>query len=96
MATVTKAVPAHDASVGTTTKLNMPVQQCDILHAVDGRTGRYYSIPIEKNAISALDLKKITSKLDVKHPAYQNEQGLRVYDAGFANTVVSESKITYM
>jgi citrate synthase len=68
----------------------------DVLHTVDGRTGLYYAIPISKNAINAAEFKKIKASKDQKHPAYQKEQGLRIYDPGFSNTTVSESKITYM
>ncbi|RYP69143.1 hypothetical protein DL771_006237 [Monosporascus sp. 5C6A] len=67
-----------------------------ILHTIDSRTGQYHAIPIRQNAINASDLKKITAPKDAEHPAYQNEQGIRVYDPGFTNTVVSESKITYI
>ncbi|KAJ8129390.1 hypothetical protein O1611_g4242 [Lasiodiplodia mahajangana] len=68
----------------------------DVLHVVDSRTGQYYGIKVRQNAINAVDLKAIKTPKDNEHPEYQNEQGIRVYDPGFSNTLVSESKITYM
>ncbi|KAI1171720.1 citrate synthase [Nemania sp. FL0916] len=68
----------------------------DVLHVIDGRTGQYQAVSIKKNAINANELKGFKAPKDVHHPEYQNEQGLRVYDPGFSNTVVSESKITYI
>ncbi|KAI0105028.1 citrate synthase [Nemania sp. FL0031] len=68
----------------------------DVLHVVDSRTGQYHGIKIRQNAINAADLKAVKAPKDNEHPEYQNEQGIRVYDPGFSNTVVSESKITYM
>ncbi|KAK9424303.1 putative Citrate synthase [Seiridium unicorne] len=68
----------------------------DLLHVIDSRTGQYHSVKIHHNAINAADLKAIKAPKDVKHPEYQNEAGIRVYDPGFSNTVVSESKITYI
>ncbi|KAK0628756.1 citrate synthase [Bombardia bombarda] len=66
------------------------------LHVVDSRTGQYHAIGIHHNAINASDFKAIKAPKDVAHPEYQNDQGIRVYDPGFSNTVVSESKITYI
>ncbi|OGM42234.1 citrate synthase [Aspergillus bombycis] len=66
------------------------------LHIIDGRTGAYYSIPIQNNAIKASDLKKVTAPEDEAYPANQTENGLRVYDPGYSNTAVSHSKITYI
>ncbi|KAI1121422.1 citrate synthase [Nemania abortiva] len=68
----------------------------DVLHVIDSRTGQYQAIAIKKNAISASELKGFKAPKDIHHPEYQNEQGLRIYDPGFSNTVVSESKITYI
>ncbi|GAP92992.2 putative citrate synthase [Rosellinia necatrix] len=68
----------------------------NVLHIIDSRTGQYQAIPIKKNAISANELKSFKAPEDVDHPEYQNEQGLRVLDPGFSNTVVSESRITYI
>lgn len=68
----------------------------DVLHVIDGRTGQYQAIPIKKNAISASEFKGFKAPKDPHHPEYQNEQGLRVFDPGYSNTTVSESKVTYM
>jgi len=68
----------------------------DILHIIDSRTRQHYTIDVNQNAINANDLKAIKTPKDYEHPEYQNEQGLRVYDPGYSNTLVSESKITYM
>ncbi|KAJ8119546.1 hypothetical protein ONZ43_g3524 [Nemania bipapillata] len=68
----------------------------DVLHVIDSRTGQYQAIPINKNAISATAFKGFKAPKDAHHPEYQNEQGLRVYDPGYSNTVVSESKVTYI
>ncbi|KAK3693107.1 citrate synthase-like protein [Podospora appendiculata] len=95
MAAVSTATRPQTAA-SSADQVNVTVDKQDVLHAVDGRTGLYYAIPISKNSIRALDLRKIKSPNDAKHPAYQNEQGLRVYDPGFSNTCVSESKITYI
>ena len=62
----------------------------------DSRTGRAYNIPIERNSISAGLLKQIKAPESTLHPEDQNELGLRVFDPGFSNTAVSESKITYI
>jgi citrate synthase len=75
---------------------NGVAKQHHVLHTIDSRTGQYHAIPIIKNAINASEFKKVKAPRDPDHPAYQNEQGIRVYDPGFGNTVVSESKVTYM
>lgn len=66
------------------------------LHVVDSRTGKYYNIPIAHNAIKASEFKRIKTPENASYYADQNEQGLRLYDPGFSNTVVSESSVTYM
>ena len=67
-----------------------------VLHVVDSRTGKYHSIPIVRNAINASEFKKLKTPEDPEHPEDQNEQGIRVFDPGYSNTAVSESKVTYM
>ncbi|ORY55257.1 citrate synthase-like protein [Pseudomassariella vexata] len=76
--------------------VNGSTQPAHVLHAIDSRTGQYYAIPIVHNAINANDLKKVKAPKDPNHLADQNEHGLRVFDPGFSNTAVSESKITYI
>lgn len=68
----------------------------DVLHIIDSRTRQHYTVDVHQNSINATDLKAIKAPKDAEHPEYQNEQGLRVYDPGYSNTLVSESKITYM
>jgi citrate synthase len=62
---------------------------------IDERTGQYYQIPINHNAISANEFKKIKAP-DTEYYADQNENGIRVFDPGFTNTAVVESKVTYV
>ena len=66
------------------------------LHVIDDRTGRYYSIPILRNAINASDFKRIKAPDSSEYSPDQNEYGLRIFDPGFSNTAVSESAVTYM
>ncbi|KAK7926511.1 citrate synthase [Apiospora marii] len=68
----------------------------DVLHVIDSRTGQYHAIRIDQNSINASDLKALKAPKDAENPEYQNEQGLRVYDPGYSNTLVSESRITYI
>lgn len=65
------------------------------LHVLDNRTGDFFTIPIHHNSINASDFMQIKSPQNGYH-ADQNEQGIRIYDPGYSNTAVSESKITYM
>ncbi|KAI0384968.1 citrate synthase [Hypomontagnella monticulosa] len=89
-------VPKANGTNGTngTNGVHKPVG--DVLHVIDSRTGEYHAVKIHHNAINATDLKAIKAPKDLEHPEYQNEQGIRVYDPGFSNTVVSESKVTYI
>ncbi|GAW23113.1 hypothetical protein ANO14919_126630 [Xylariales sp. No.14919] len=68
----------------------------DVLHIIDSRTRQHYTVDVHHNSINATDLKAIKAPKDEEHPEYQNEQGLRVFDPGYSNTLVSESKITYI
>ena len=65
------------------------------LHVTDNRTGNDYVIPIVRNSISAMSFKQMKAPKDTTQPCDQTEYGIRVYDPGFGNTAVSESKITY-
>jgi citrate synthase len=66
------------------------------LSVLDNRTGKVYSIPIERNAIKATDLKQIKADSVGADIVDQVEGGLRVLDPGFYNTAVVESAITFM
>lgn len=68
----------------------------DSLNIVDNRTGKHYNIPLSHNAVNASDFKQIKAPESSEYYADQTENGIRVYDPGFSNTAVSESKITYM
>lgn len=62
----------------------------------DLRTGSSYTIPIRHNAVSAVDFANIKASENTDYPADQDQNGLRVFDAGFQNTAVGESKVTYV
>lgn len=88
-------------SVGQYESNNVKVGQPDegarnSLHVIDDRTGRYYQIPIVHNAINAGEFKRIKAPENEHYRADQNEHGIRIYDPGYSNTAVSESKVTYM
>ena len=68
----------------------------DGLEIKDSRTGRTYSIPIEKNAIKATDFKKISITGYGSNPVDEVENGLRVIDPGYRNTAVKVSQVTYV
>ena len=65
------------------------------LHIVDSRTQIKYLIPIKRNAVSALDLKKIRGPKDGADRADHVSGGLRVYDPGLQNTAVVETAISF-
>ena len=65
------------------------------LHVTDNRTGNDYVLPIVRNSINAMSFKQMKAPRDSDQPCNQAEYGIRVYDPGFGNTAVSESKITY-
>lgn len=68
----------------------------DSLTVTDNRTGAIYQIPIKRNAIRATDFKAMKAPpTESDSPADNHEQGLRVFDPGYVNTAVSESKVTY-
>ena len=54
----------------------------------DDRTGRTYVIPIERGAVKATELHKITVSAD--------DEGLATYDPGFMATAAVKSAITYI
>ncbi|KAF3403138.1 Citrate synthase [Talaromyces pinophilus] len=82
-----------DAKASTKTTV-APISR-NFLHVIDERTGQYYQIPIHHNAISANEFKKIKAP-DTEYYADQNENGIRVFDPGFTNTAVVDSKVTYV
>lgn len=66
------------------------------LHVVDSRTGKYYELPITRNAVRAEDLKKISAIAGDSDPADKVTKGLRILDEGFQRTASHESKITWV
>jgi len=60
----------------------------ETLTVTDNRTGKKYEIPIEFNAIRALDLRQIKTGED--------DVGLVSYDPAFMNTASVKSRITYI
>lgn len=64
------------------------------LTVCDNRTQRRYEIPINRNAIKALELQKIVSvQADASSVSYC---GLKILDPGYLNTACVESNITYI
>ncbi|KAH8891737.1 peroxysomal citrate synthase [Thozetella sp. PMI_491] len=66
------------------------------LTVTDNRTGKTYELPIKNNSVLATDIKKIKSAPQEDRPEDETTQGLRVYDPGYMNTAVVQSKITYI
>src|SRR5580700_3354620 len=60
----------------------------DTLTITDNRTGQSYTLPIEKGAIRAMDLRKIKTGPE--------DFGLMTYDPAFMNTASCRSAITYI
>jgi len=66
------------------------------LLVIDLRTCLPYTIPIRHNAIPATEFRKI-SPLSIAASFHDRlATGLTILDAGFRNTAVGESRITYM
>jgi citrate synthase len=61
----------------------------------DSRTGVKYEIPIRRNAIQAIDLRRVRAPETEADRADQVSRGLRVYDPGLQNTAVVESAISF-
>ncbi len=64
-----------------------------VLTVLDSRTLRSYKIPIAHNAIRAMDLRAISAS---GYGVNAADHGLRVFDPGFRNTAVVDSKITFV
>lgn len=67
-----------------------------VLYVTDSRTSLEYKIPICHNTIEALEFQSIKGPVTNSNPADEVGNGLRLFDPGFKNTAVSESKITFM
>ncbi|KAF2113638.1 citrate synthase [Lophiotrema nucula] len=68
----------------------------DSLSVLDNRTGRMYTIPVERNAVSAIDFAQIKGSTFGADPVDRVDAGLRVFDPGFLNTAVVESSMTFV
>ncbi|PWY74901.1 citrate synthase [Aspergillus eucalypticola CBS 122712] len=66
-----------------------------ILYVKDSRTDVQYEIPIRRNAVSAVDFKKIKGPETGADRADQVAGGLRVHDPGLRNTTVVETAISF-
>lgn len=66
------------------------------LTVIDNRTGKSYELPIRHNSVLATDIKKIKAQSHDDVPEDETSQGLRVFDPGYMNTAVVQSKITYI
>ncbi len=71
-------------------------EKSQALEIRDLRTGSSYTIPIRHNAVSAVDFAGIKAPENTEYPPDQDQNGLRVFDAGFQNTAVGQSKVTYV
>jgi citrate synthase len=60
----------------------------ETLTITDNRTGKTYTLPIEKNAIRAIDLRQIKTGPE--------DFGLLSYDPAFLNTASCQSAVTYL
>ena len=67
-----------------------------VLHITDSRTSRDYELDIRRNVIKAVDFQAIKGPVEDSDLADQVGIGLRLFDPGFKNTAVSESRITFM
>ena len=62
----------------------------------DSRTHSEYEIPMRRNTVDALALKKIKAPSAGTNPADKFANGLPIYDPGLRNSAVAESKLTWM
>lgn len=65
------------------------------LYIKDSRTNAEYEIPVRRNAVSAMDFKKIRAPAAGADRADQVAGGLRVHDPGLQNTTVVETGISF-
>jgi hypothetical protein len=73
-------------------RLNSPSPYSS-LKVIDNRSGKKYTIPIERNSVKALDFLAIQPDR-VSSKAEYIDGGLKVLDTGYNNTACVESAIT--
>ncbi|KAI9716187.1 MAG: hypothetical protein M1828_000413 [Chrysothrix sp. TS-e1954] len=66
------------------------------LTCIDNRTGERYDVPIVNNSIPATAFTRMKAPPSSNNTAEHPEDGIVVYDSGFQNTAVTESKVTYV
>lgn len=74
---------------------NISAMSSGTLYVRDSRTNVQYEIPIRRNAVAALDFKKIKAPGIGTDRADQVSGGLRVHDPGLQNTTVVETAISF-
>lgn len=67
------------------------------LEVFDSRTSRTYKLPIHRNTIQGSDLARIQAPVEdcQRAESLYNHTGLRLFDPGFQNVAVMESKVTF-
>src|ERR1035437_8571647 len=75
--------PVTEAAAEGTTRMTR-----DTLSVTDNRTGKTYEVPITRDTIRAIDLRKIKVKPD--------DFGMMTYDPALTNTAFCQSKITFI
>ncbi|GAA5885166.1 hypothetical protein JCM6882_007257 [Rhodosporidiobolus microsporus] len=78
--------------------LPLPATRDNSLTITDHRTGKTVTVPIERNSIPATVFKKLNKdKVGAGDTAEDEvEGGIRIYDPGFMNTAVIQSRITFI
>ncbi|KPV77085.1 uncharacterized protein RHOBADRAFT_42296 [Rhodotorula graminis WP1] len=79
--------------------LDDPHKPRDSLTVTDNRTGKTVDIPISRNSVPATAFKKLSlakAREGQDRPEDEVESGLRVFDAGYQNTAVVQSAITFI
>src|ERR1041385_5008934 len=82
------ANPQTPVSVEKKEKITGPMNGRNSLTITDNRTGRQYEIPIENDAIRAMDLRQIKVQ--------EEEFGMMTYDPAFMNTASCKSSVTFI
>ncbi|GAA5924664.1 uncharacterized protein JCM15063_005702 [Sporobolomyces koalae] len=75
-----------------------PSEPQQTLTVTDNRTGKTITVPIENNSIPATAFKQLSKKQagEGERAEDEIEAGLRVFDPGFMNTAVIQSRISFI